>query len=109
MDRLQSGLGVVALLGFAWALSENRRAVEWRSIATALVVTLITAVLLLKIPQLKFGFAAVACGVDAIGEASRAGTSFVFGYIGGGPLPFELKTPGDRDDGTCPAISAQER
>jgi CNT family concentrative nucleoside transporter len=43
---------------------------------------------------LKFAFALVARGVDAIGEVSRAGTSFVFGYIGGGPLPFELKTPG---------------
>jgi CNT family concentrative nucleoside transporter len=28
-------------------------------------------------------------------SASRAGTSFVFGYIGGGPLPFELKSPGN--------------
>src|SRR3954470_7237397 len=29
-----------------------------------------------------------------VGEATRAGTSFVFGYLGGGPLPFELKAPG---------------
>ena len=27
-------------------------------------------------------------------SATRAGTSFVFGYVGGGPLPFEVKTPG---------------
>ena len=26
--------------------------------------------------------------------ASRAGTSFVFGYLGGGALPFDLKAPG---------------
>jgi CNT family concentrative nucleoside transporter len=63
-------------------------------VGVAFAVTLVTAALLLKIPQLKFAFALVARGVDAIGEASRAGTSFVFGYIGGGPLPFELKTPG---------------
>src|SRR5262249_38592745 len=31
----------------------------------------------------------------AISEASRAGTAFVFGYVGGGPLPFELKFPGN--------------
>src|SRR6185437_8411161 len=73
---------------------ENRRAVDWRSVCIAFAVTLVTAILLLKIPQLKFAFALVARGVDAIGEASRAGTSFVFGYVGGGPLPFELKTPG---------------
>jgi CNT family concentrative nucleoside transporter len=94
MNHLQSLLGIVALLGFAYLISENRRAVDWRSVGVAFAVTLVTAALLLKIPQLKFAFALVARGVDAIGEASRAGTSFVFGYIGGGPLPFELKTPG---------------
>jgi CNT family concentrative nucleoside transporter len=94
LPHLQSALGIFALLGFAWLISENRRAVNWRSVAAAFVVTFVTAVLLLKIPQLKTGFAAVAGAVDAIGAASRAGTSFVFGYIGGGTLPFELKTRG---------------
>jgi CNT family concentrative nucleoside transporter len=94
LPHLQSALGIFALLGFAWLISENRRAVNLRSVAAAFSVTLVTAVLLLKIPQLKTGFAAVAGAVDAIGAASRAGTSFVFGYIGGGTLPFELKTPG---------------
>jgi concentrative nucleoside transporter, CNT family len=94
MLELQSALGIVVLLGLAYLISENRRAVNWRSVAAALIVTLVTAVLLLKIPQLKYGFALIARAVDAIGEASRAGTSFVFGYIGGGALPFELKTPG---------------
>src|SRR4051794_38356922 len=94
LPQLQSAFGIVALLGFAYLISENRRAVNWKSVTAALVVTLVTAVLLLKIPQLKYGFALVARAVDAIGEASRAGTSFVFGYIGGGTLPFELKTPG---------------
>ena len=32
--------------------------------------------------------------VDAIAAATRAGTSFVFGYLGGGALPYDLKTPG---------------
>jgi concentrative nucleoside transporter, CNT family len=94
MLELQSALGIVVLLGFAYLISEDRRAVNWKSVAAALIVTLVTAVLLLKIPQLKYGFGLIARAVDAIGEASRAGTSFVFGYIGGGALPFELKTPG---------------
>src|SRR6202035_3541658 len=32
--------------------------------------------------------------VEIIAAATKAGTSFVFGYVGGGTLPFELKTPG---------------
>jgi len=94
MQHLQSALGVVALLGFAWAISENRRAVNWRSVGAALLVTLATALLLLEVPQIKTAFALVNRAVDAIAAATQAGTSFVFGYVGGGALPFALTTPG---------------
>lgn len=94
MLQLQSALGVFVLLGLAFAISENRRAVSFKSAALALLVTFATALLLLKVPFIATAFAALARAVDAIGNASRAGTSFVFGYIGGGTLPFELKTPG---------------
>ena len=94
MEQLQSALGVVALIAFAWIISENRRAVVWRSVAAGLVVTFVLAALLLKVPQVKGAFAAVNGAVDAIATATRAGTSFVFGYVGGGQLPFESKVPG---------------
>jgi CNT family concentrative nucleoside transporter len=94
MQTLQSAMGVAALLAFAWAISENRRAVSWRRVGASLLLTFILAVLFLKLPQLKAAFAAVNSAVDAIAEATRAGTSFVFGYLGGGPLPFESKIPG---------------
>src|SRR6516164_2873461 len=44
---------------------------------------------------LALAFAAMGDAVNAVATASRAGTSFVFGYLGGGPLPFELKVPGN--------------
>ena len=94
MQNIQSAVGVIALLGLAFAISENRRAVAFRQIATGVALTFVLALLFLRIPQLKVGFAAVGNGVDAIAAATRAGTSFVFGYIGGAPLPFELKTQG---------------
>jgi CNT family concentrative nucleoside transporter len=40
------------------------------------------------------GFGAINDAVGAISAASRAGTSFVFGYLGGSALPFDLKAPG---------------
>jgi CNT family concentrative nucleoside transporter len=94
MEQLQSALGIVALIAFAWIISENRRAVAWRSVAAGLVVTFALAALLLKVPQVKGAFAAINGAVDAIATATRAGTSFVFGYVGGGQLPFESKVPG---------------
>lgn len=94
MLRLQSALGVFALLSIAWALAENRRAVSLRQAAVGLVVTFSTAVILLKLPVVARAFGAINDAVGAISAASRAGTAFVFGYVGGGPLPFDLKAPG---------------
>ena len=94
MQHLQSALGIVALLAFAFAISEDRRGIDWKSVAAALAVTLAAALLLLEVPQIKTGFAVANRAVNAVADASLAGTSFVFGYVGGGPLPFALTAPG---------------
>ena len=94
MLQLQSAFGVVALLAIAWLVSENRRAVSFRQTMIGLAVTLLTAVVLIKLPGAAHVFGAINDAVNAIASASRAGTSFVFGYLGGGALPFELKSPG---------------
>jgi len=94
MLQLQSAFGVLALLGIAWASSENRRAVSLRQAAIGLAVTFLTAVALTKLPIVAHAFGVINDAVGAISAASRAGTSFVFGYLGGGALPFDLKAPG---------------
>lgn len=94
MLRLQSALGIFALLLIAWALSENRRAVSLRQAAVGVVVTFVAAVILLKLPVVAHAFGAINDAVGTISAASRAGSSFVFGYVGGGPPPFDLKAPG---------------
>ena len=94
MQHLQSLLGILALVAFAWVISENRRAVAWRSVAVGLLLTFLTALILLKVPGVARTFGAINDAVGAIAAASRAGTSFVFGYLGGGQLPYDLKVPG---------------
>lgn len=94
MLRLQSALGIFALLLIAFTLAENRRAVSLRQAAIGLAATFITAVVLLKLPIVAHAFGTINDAVGAISAASRAGSAFVFGYVGGGPLPFDLKVPG---------------
>ncbi len=94
MLQLQSAFGILALLAIAWVFGENRRAVSLRQAAVGLAVTLITAIILIKLPLVAHAFGAINDAVGAISAASRAGTSFVFGYLGGGALPFDLKTSG---------------
>ncbi len=94
MLQLQSAFGVFALLAIASAISEHRRAVSLKQAASGLAVTLLTALALIKLPIVAHAFSAINDAVGAISAASRAGTTFVFGYLGGGALPFDLKTPG---------------
>ena len=94
MLQVQSAFGVFALLALAWLLGENRRAVSLRQAVIGLLVTVLTAIVLIKLPVVAHAFGAINDAVGAISSASRAGTSFVFGYLGGGALPFELKAPG---------------
>jgi CNT family concentrative nucleoside transporter len=94
MEHLQSAFGIVALLVIAWLFGENRRAVSFKSVLVNLAITVALAAALLKVPLLREIFASANVVVDAISDATRAGTSFVFGYIGGAPLPFDSKVPG---------------
>jgi concentrative nucleoside transporter, CNT family len=94
MLQLQSAFGIIALLGLAWALGENRSKVSLKQATIGLLVTFITAIVLLKLPVVAKAFGAINDVVGTIATASRAGTSFIFGYVGGGALPFDLKTPG---------------
>lgn len=93
MPQLQSALGVAAILVIAFVLSENRRAVPWRPVVIGLVLTFALALLMLKVPQVETAFALITRAVDAVATATRAGTSFVFGYVGGGDPPFTATAP----------------
>jgi CNT family concentrative nucleoside transporter len=87
----QSAFGFLALHALAWAVSENRRGVTWRPVIAGMGLTLVLAALLLKAPLVAEAFLVLNRAVDALERATQAGTSFVFGYLGGAPLPFEEK------------------
>ena len=86
--------GLAVLIGFCWLVSENRRAVKWRVAVTGLAVQFILAAILLKAPGAQQVFVWLNDGFLAVLDATTAGTSLVFGYIGGGSLPFTESFPG---------------
>jgi CNT family concentrative nucleoside transporter len=87
----QSAFGFLVLHALAWAVSENRRGVIWRPVVAGMSLTLVLAALLLKVPVFAEAFLVLNRAVEALERATQAGTSFVFGYLGGAPLPFEEK------------------
>jgi CNT family concentrative nucleoside transporter len=86
--------GIAGLVGLAWLASEARGRIAWRLVLSALALQLLLAVLLLKAPGVKDAFLALNDLLLALQQATRAGTSFVFGYLGGGALPFAESQPG---------------
>ncbi|MFW6314443.1 MAG: NupC/NupG family nucleoside CNT transporter [Desulfohalobiaceae bacterium] len=88
---LQPVMGILVLLGLALLFSENRRGVAWKPILLGLGLQLALAFLLLRVPASQEIFLALNRMVLALQEATQEGTSFVFGYLGGGELPFEEK------------------
>jgi CNT family concentrative nucleoside transporter len=91
---VQGILGLSTLLGVAWLLSENRRVFPLRTILAGLALQIAIAVLMLKAPLFREIFLGLNSVVITFQDATQAGTSFVFGYLGGGPLPFVETRPG---------------
>ena len=95
MSQLARGtLGVVTLLLTAWLLSERRRLVSWRFVALGILVQVLLAAVLLKLPFTTTVFAQVNRAVITVQNASQTGSSFVFGFLGGGPPPYQLSGTG---------------
>lgn len=89
----QGLFGIVFILLVAWATSERRGKVAWRMVAGGLGLQVLLAVLLLWLPATQGIFAGANTVVDGLQAATRAGTSFVFGYVGGGDPPFDVTSP----------------
>ncbi|WP_281685688.1 NupC/NupG family nucleoside CNT transporter [Thalassobaculum salexigens] len=94
MAQLHSGIGLLAIFAIAWALSEARRAVGWRVPLVGIVLQIGLALAMLKVAFLRDAVAALNDAFLALQSATKAGTSLVFGYLGGAPLPFEESYPG---------------
>ncbi len=90
--QAQGLAGLALILALAWALSENRRAAPgWRWIGGALLLQLAIALIVTRAPFVWDIVRLANHGVSAIEKATLVGSSYMFGYTGGAPIPFVLK------------------
>ncbi len=92
--RLQGLLGIVVFLCIAWIISEQKNKVKYTTILAGVLVQFVIAGVLLYVPVFRKIFLLLNNVVLSLEAATKAGTSFVFGYIGGGTPPFLLQDPG---------------
>src|SRR5262245_3019503 len=84
---------MAGLLALAWAASENRRVIPWRAVLVGLALLLFGAVLFLKVPLIKDAFMKLNDLLLVLEKATQAGTSLVFGFLGGGNPPYAVSDP----------------
>lgn len=94
LERLQSFIGFFAFAFLAWILSEKRGQLNLKTVLAGMGLQIVLAFVLLKLPGSQLVFLWLNKAVQAIEDSTRAGTGFVFGYLGGGLLPFDEKAPG---------------
>ena len=93
MDALHALAGVAALVFLSWAFSENRRGVHWRLVAGGIALQVVLTALLLRVAWLRDLVFLLNSALQALERATQAGTTFVFGYLAGGPAPYAEVDP----------------
>jgi CNT family concentrative nucleoside transporter len=89
-----AALGLLVLLALAWALSEDRRRIHWRTVVAGVALQLAFAGVLIGVPSANKALFLLNDAAEALHKATEIGTAFVFGYLAGQPLPFVETHPG---------------
>jgi concentrative nucleoside transporter, CNT family len=82
--------GLSALILIAFALSEKHREIPWKTVIYSLILQIALALILVKLPASRQLFLILNTLVNTLEQATQAGTSFVFGYLGGEEPPFTV-------------------
>lgn len=74
-------LGIVALLGVAYLMSNNRKAIDWRLVTSGLALQFFLAVFCLKFELGRNLFQQLGHGIEKLLSFSDQGAGFVFGFL----------------------------
>ncbi len=88
-DNGRAILGLFVITGIAWLLSENKRKFPWKIVLGAIAMMYAFTLILFGIPIIRAGLDAINSGINVLIEATREGTSFVFGPVIGNQAAWE--------------------
>lgn len=78
---IRGGIGLLVLIGLAYAFSSDRKSIPWKTVLLALLTQLIIGVGILKVPFVQAIFKKVGLMVIKVIEYTQAGSSFLFGEM----------------------------
>lgn len=93
LPNLQSVLGLIAFPLIALIFCRGTKKLNIRLLLAAVGLQFVLALMFLKVPLFQTLFSYMNQAVLSLQAATNAGTAFVFGFIGGGPAPFDVTKP----------------
>lgn len=81
MGRFTGIIGIVVILGIAYLWSNNRKAINFRLVITGLILQLVLAIFILKVPIGQDIFAWLGKAINKLLDFSQEGGLFVFGDL----------------------------
>lgn len=81
MDYLRGFLGIAILLGIAFLFSRHKKRIDWKLVASGLILQIIIAICVLRIPLVRDGFDYLGYGVVKLLGFSLDGAQFLFGDL----------------------------
>lgn len=90
MSFIQPILGLIVFLLFTYLLSRKRNEVSIRYILVGVAAQFLIAVALLRLPYVSTGLMGLNRIVTALQSATDRAAQYMFGYVAGGPAPFDV-------------------
>jgi len=81
MDRFTGLFGLVLIFGIAFLMSNNRKAINYRLVITGIVLQLVLALFILKVPIGQLIFTKLGYGIQKLLDYSMEGARFCFGFL----------------------------
>jgi CNT family concentrative nucleoside transporter len=81
MGRFTGIIGIIIILGLAWLWSNNRKAINYRLVITGLLLQLVLAVFILKVPIGQDIFMWLGKVINKLLDFAKEGGNFVFGDL----------------------------
>jgi CNT family concentrative nucleoside transporter len=81
MDQLISFVGLLVMIGIAYLLSEKKKAIQWRTVITGVILQMVFGLLILKTSLGRNIFDSIGRGFNAILGYTGEGAKFLFGGL----------------------------
>jgi CNT family concentrative nucleoside transporter len=82
MQRLTGLIGIILILGIAFLFSNNRKRINLRLVLSGLLLQVVIAVLVLKVPLVNKFFQMLGMGMQKLEGFAKEGAGFVYSGIG---------------------------